>query len=134
MRVVREQRHNGTRTIIATQEPTIAPELLDLCNISIVHRFSSPAWMHVLRGHLAAAFSVGRNSEQDAGTLFNEIINLDVGESLLFSPSATMEADDGVVIALRGDRVKIRTRPRITEDGGRSVMGTQSGMTGHELW
>ena len=40
---VRQQRHLGTRIIIATQEPTLAPSLFDLCNVSIVHRFKSPA-------------------------------------------------------------------------------------------
>lgn len=40
---IREQRHNATRVIIATQEPTISEKLLDLCSISIVHRFNSPA-------------------------------------------------------------------------------------------
>lgn len=39
---IRLQRHNGTRIIISTQEPTISPGLLDLCSITIVHRFASP--------------------------------------------------------------------------------------------
>ncbi|RMY54380.1 hypothetical protein D0865_04752 [Hortaea werneckii] len=34
---IRMQRHNATRVIIATQEPTISERLLDLCSISIVH-------------------------------------------------------------------------------------------------
>ncbi|OQN95097.1 hypothetical protein B0A48_18829, partial [Cryoendolithus antarcticus] len=29
--IIREQRHNGTRVIIATQEPTVSEKLLDLC-------------------------------------------------------------------------------------------------------
>ena len=81
--------------------------------------------MQVLRGHLGGAFSCGPNSDQNAVTLFNDIVNLNVGESLLFSPSAMLEAEDGVVNALRGDRMKMKTRPRITEDGGRSIMGTR---------
>jgi len=40
---IREQRHNATRVLIATQEPTISEKLLDLCSVSIVYRFTSPA-------------------------------------------------------------------------------------------
>jgi hypothetical protein len=52
---IREQRHNAAGVIIATQEPTISEKLLDLCSISIVHRFNSPAWFTTLCGHLGAA-------------------------------------------------------------------------------
>ena len=45
--VIRLQRHLATRVIIATQEPTISPKLLDLCSMTIVHRFTSPAWLKV---------------------------------------------------------------------------------------
>ncbi|CAJ2511286.1 Uu.00g069110.m01.CDS01 [Anthostomella pinea] len=50
---IRLQRHEALRVIIATQEPTISPKLLDLCSITVVHRFQSPDWMRVLKGHLA---------------------------------------------------------------------------------
>jgi len=49
---IRLQRHLGTRVFISTQEPTISPALLDLCSITIVHRFSSPEWLKCLRQHL----------------------------------------------------------------------------------
>lgn len=42
--VIRQQRHLSSRVVIATQEPTVAGDLLDLCNVSIVHRFNSPQW------------------------------------------------------------------------------------------
>ncbi|KAK0890343.1 hypothetical protein LTR91_025477 [Friedmanniomyces endolithicus] len=49
---IREQRHIGTRVIISTQEPTISEKLLDLCSISIVHQFKSPAWFRSKRRSL----------------------------------------------------------------------------------
>lgn len=52
---IRVQRHIGARVIISTQEPTISPSLLDLCSVTIVHRFSSPEWLGVLKKHLAGA-------------------------------------------------------------------------------
>jgi hypothetical protein len=50
---IRLQRHLGIRIFISTQEPTISPKLLDLCSMTIVHRFTSPDWLRCLRGHLA---------------------------------------------------------------------------------
>ena len=40
--VVRLQRHMGVRVIVSTQEPTISTDLLNLCSVTIVHRFTSP--------------------------------------------------------------------------------------------
>ena len=53
----KRERHLGSRIIISTQEPTISPELLDLCSMILVHRFTSPEWMRCLRAHLAAVSS-----------------------------------------------------------------------------
>ena len=46
---VRLQRHLGARILISTQEPTISSDLLSLCSVTIVHRFSSPAWVRALQ-------------------------------------------------------------------------------------
>lgn len=50
---IRLQRHLGARVLISTQEPTISSKLLDLCSVTIVHRFTSPDWLRMLSGHLA---------------------------------------------------------------------------------
>ncbi|POS81357.1 hypothetical protein DHEL01_v200238 [Diaporthe helianthi] len=52
---IRLQRHLGARVVISTQEPTVSPRLLDLCSVTIVHRFTSPEWLRALRRHLAGA-------------------------------------------------------------------------------
>ncbi|KAJ0123690.1 hypothetical protein J7T55_012159 [Diaporthe amygdali] len=52
---IRLQRHLGARVIISTQEPTVSPKLLDLCSVTVVHRFTSPEWLRALRRHLAGA-------------------------------------------------------------------------------
>jgi len=120
--VIREQRHKGARVLIATQEPTISPKLLDLCSMTLVHRFTSPEWMHALQGHLAGASMVRENNKKDAQDLFREIVNLNVGEHLLFSPSAMLDLIGGKATKLGLNHVKCKTRPRITTDGGRSIM------------
>ncbi|KAL2157952.1 hypothetical protein VTH06DRAFT_5007 [Thermothelomyces fergusii] len=115
---IRLQRHLGTRVIIATQEPTISPKLLDLCSVTIVHRFTSPDWLNALKRHLAGVASSSRLLEKtkelstgddgDGGEgkgvdgigsltlndadpmleLFSKIVGLRVGEALVFAPSA----------------------------------------------
>jgi hypothetical protein len=118
---VRLQRHLGARIIISTQEPTISTDLLNLCSVTIVHRFSSPEWLRILQHHVAAAadspFSVKENSakkkisqsqengdaeESSATSLFKQIVSLRVGEALLFSPSAVIRMvarkDGGVTV------------------------------------
>ncbi|KAG6066588.1 hypothetical protein E4U16_004702 [Claviceps sp. LM84 group G4] len=106
---IRLQRHLGARVIIATQEPTISPKLLDLCSITIVHRFTSPDWLQSLKKHLAAAQPnliqsssteiaesgdhVAILNRPDALTaLFARIVALRQGEALLFCPSALIGA------------------------------------------
>ncbi|KAM0249659.1 hypothetical protein ACHAQJ_008956 [Trichoderma viride] len=112
---IRLQRHLGLRVIISTQEPTISPKLLDLCSITIVHRFTSPDWLQSLKKHLAGAsiappandqptsngLSNGdtkndlvklRPSPNDLATeLFSKIVALRRGEALLFCPSAIID-------------------------------------------
>lgn len=96
LKTIREQRHQATRVIIATQEPTINTQLLDLFSITMVHRCTSPAWFAILKKHVAGIFLNGdtrHNSEDSDGTndgqaLFKQIVGLKLGESLLFCPTA----------------------------------------------
>ena len=91
--LIRQQRHLAMRVIISTQgkpfvnvinnfhliallisEPTVVPPvLLDLCTVSILHRFSSPAWWQHLIQHVSADFS-----HSDA---FDKIVRLQVSYS-----------------------------------------------------
>lgn len=117
---IRMQRHLGARILISTQEPTISPKLLDLCSITIVHRFSSPDWLNVLTKHLAGISKVAKLTkgvddlgvdDEDEGTsrhglrgisvssdepildLFSQIVELRTGEALVFAPSAIVSLD-----------------------------------------
>ncbi|ETI28331.1 hypothetical protein G647_00780 [Cladophialophora carrionii CBS 160.54] len=120
--IVRQQRHLGTRIIIATQEPTLAPSLLDLCNVSIVHRFNSPAWFEVLRRHLAGAHLCHDHRDP---ALFEMIIGLKTGQALVFCPSAMLDAsaEEGVR-RLNDAFIRIQIRNRVTADGGRSILAS----------
>jgi DNA helicase HerA-like ATPase len=122
LKIIRQQRHEGARVVIATQEPSINLRLLDLCNITMVHRFTSPAWFAVLKEHIAAMKGI------DDQKVFEEIVRLKVGESLLFCPTAaTATAEASNELTTMGTRYfKFRTRTRQTADGGRSKLADGS--------
>ena len=142
--VIRLQRHLATRVIISTQEPTISPKLLELSSMTIVHRFTSPQWLATLRSHLAGASSsiegeaIGKQQQEqeqkqqqdkgrrrDVGSIFETIVNLNVGEALLFSPSAMLSVkNDGEIDKLGMAYLKVRVRKRMTADGGRSILAS----------
>jgi hypothetical protein len=125
---IRMQRHHATRVVIATQEPTISGRLLDLCNTSIVHRFTSPAWFEAIKGHLGGASSlVASPAEHKA--MFESIVSLGTGESFVFSPFSFLCYSDGKEQPLGTNVMKMKTRKREGKDLGRSKMaGEKSGM------
>ena len=147
--VIRLQRHLGARIVISTQEPTISPSLLDLCSVTIAHRFTSPHWMCSLKAHLAALATnspqldsdtecYSANTNELSGSyskkkaidrIFGEIVRLRVGEALLFAPTAIvglrLDSNGSTETKRLGTEfIKIRVRNRLTEDGGKSVMAT----------
>lgn len=189
LRSVREQRHKALRIVVATQEPTINPSLLDLCSVTIAHRFTSPQWMEMLKKHIgglavlghsdsypelrrqsgSAASSApftcdgnwGNSSDHEssqgsdntdgladsasdpsghssnttdpgsiapepptirartASDVFEAVMGLDVGQGLVFSPAAIL-SPTGRKMGPKFFKVKVR--PRISNDGGRSIM------------
>ena len=144
---IRLQRHLGVRTIISTQEPTVSPALLDLCSVTIAHRFTSPEWLRSLRSHLAAvadcsyhepAFGSGDalggkttdlwRKNESAERIFAEIVKLRVGEAILFAPDAMVAFEVGSCAwepqRLGAGFLKVRVRKRLTLDGGKSVMAS----------
>ena len=134
--IIRLQRHLATRVIIATQvghhrpivtrspcsphvqEPTVIPStMLDLASFIICHRFTSPSWCR----HLARHVSAGDNAE--TAQWFQDVMLLATGQCVVFSPSAlVMSSNDSSVRLLGRDYLKLRVRPRLTLDGGTSLL------------
>jgi len=146
-KTIREQRHKGTRIIVATQEPTIGTEFLDLCDMTIAHRFTSPEWFRILQNKVGGASkdaqmrrkkalaaltnqddnsnSMQQDDDQALMSLLDEIMTLKVGESLLFSSTAMLDVKGDQITELGSAYVKLKTRTRISKDGGQSKTAIQ---------
>ncbi|KAI9808443.1 MAG: hypothetical protein M1826_004153 [Phylliscum demangeonii] len=137
--VIRLQRHLATRVIVSTGEPTILLSLLELSSVTIVHCFTSPQWFYTLRSHLAGISETGapsdvdstdeaspteKEAKRDVRSIFNSIVNLDVGEALLFAPSAMLAVGRGVIEKLGMACLNVRIRYRLSADGGRSFVAS----------
>ncbi|PTB79081.1 hypothetical protein M440DRAFT_1885 [Trichoderma longibrachiatum ATCC 18648] len=143
---IRVQRHLGIRVIISTQEPTISPKLLDLCSTTIVHRFTSPAWMQALKQHLAGAsiapleeicdedddddfdhkvVKPGLTANELAIEIFSKIVALRRGEALLFCPSA--------IVDVRRSVTKLEKNPFDNDDGVKLEEGHEKKKTSSQL-
>ncbi|KAJ7169013.1 hypothetical protein C8R46DRAFT_1191598 [Mycena filopes] len=121
--IIRLQRHLATRIVIATQEPTVVPStILDLAAVIVCHRFSSPAWAAHLAKHVSSAGS-GKAEEWQT-----EVMLLATGDALVFAPAAAVTAGvNGEKVQLLGrEHLTLRVRPRLTLDGGASLLAVQS--------
>ncbi|KAK2752705.1 hypothetical protein FQN54_008083 [Arachnomyces sp. PD_36] len=116
--LIRQQRHLATRVVIATQEPTLSPSILDLCNVSIVHRFTSPAWFKALEGHLAGACLGVADGEGGSDEMFRKIVKLRTGEAFVFCPSAIL---DLLTIKSRAERSRSSADRSSSEGSGEVV-------------
>ncbi|KIM68689.1 hypothetical protein SCLCIDRAFT_1208887 [Scleroderma citrinum Foug A] len=124
--LTREQRHLAMRVIISTQEPTVIPPvLLDLCTVSILHRFSSPSWWEHLSKHVSADIS-----GDDA---FSRVVKLETGEAIVLAPSGFgvfPDAPAGGKSSVAVPKLNqfgrryllMKTRRRVTQDGGSSIL------------
>ncbi|PIL36894.1 hypothetical protein GSI_00584 [Ganoderma sinense ZZ0214-1] len=126
--LIRQQRHLAMRVVISTQEPTaVPPVLIDLVSIAIFHRFSSPAWWEAVAKRVCADVSTAE--------AFERVVKLKTGQALVLCPSGlglfatTRKTASGAVVhgkaqvAHFGRRyLLIKTRRRITVDGGASIM------------
>jgi hypothetical protein len=152
--IIRQQRHLAARIIISTQEPTVVPSsMLDLLSYIICHRFQSPSWVRHLSAHISTppSTTTGAQSSGDAvvgleaeeaplsGNISTHIstttgaqswgdvvIGLETGEALLFSPNALCADGSGQPVKLGNGHVHLFTRPRITRDGGQSILAVGS--------
>ncbi|KAE8380205.1 hypothetical protein BDV26DRAFT_279704 [Aspergillus bertholletiae] len=122
LNIIRQQRHLGVRTVISTQEPTISPRLIDLCSMTIIHRFTSPEWYRTIQKHVTIGGPSNNNSPDECLDGLQEIAHLRTGEALIFAPSAYLLDGEGSMIGAANKVFKMAIRKRITWDGGRTIL------------
>lgn len=121
--IARLMRHDGIRLIVGTQSPlALAPELLELVTVAIIHRFHSKDWFTYLKVKIPLD-----------DTAFDQLLDLEPGEALIFTSAHQIgrrerDQDKHVEKAEKhnchyGRNVfKLKIRPRITVDIGGSVV------------
>ena len=98
----------------------IPSTMLDLASFVICHRFTSPSWCR----HLAQHVSAGDNAE--TAQWFQDVMLLATGQCVVFSPSAlVMKSNNNSVRLLGRGYLKLRVRPRLTQDGGASLLAVE---------
>jgi DNA helicase HerA-like ATPase len=114
-RVIRLQRHLGARVVISIQEPTVSTDLIALCSVTVIHRFTSPAWYNALKKHI--------NAMDDDDKIMHDIEGLETGEAIVYAPNAVLDRnEDGTLVKATGCLLRLNIRDRVTLDGGESIM------------
>ncbi|KAI3226779.1 hypothetical protein DTO012A9_9299 [Penicillium roqueforti] len=120
--IIRQQRHLGVRIIISTQEPTISPQLIDLCSLTVIHRFTSPQWYKTIEKHVPMGGEIAPHQADSAKKGLSRIARLRTGEAIVFAPSAHLVGEDGNIMNFQNEPFKVMIRKRITWDSGRSIV------------
>ncbi|KAF2685473.1 hypothetical protein K458DRAFT_301216 [Lentithecium fluviatile CBS 122367] len=128
LHTVRLQRHFGARIVISTQEPTLLTDLIALCSIIVIHRFSSPEWFSAIKRHIPI-------DVKDRENLMRTIECLKTGTALVYAPNAVLgwktsgskDGEDNItrragLVMGTGRMMKVSVRKRITSDGGQSIL------------
>ena len=98
----RLMRHDGLRLAVSSQSPkTLAPELLELISVCVLHRFHSPDWLKYLSAKLPLPPTLG-----------GPIAALTPGRALVFAAAPIFAKSPPTNL------VRLRIRPRITGDHG----------------
>ena len=122
----------------------VPPKFLDLCSFVIAHKFSSPTWLNHLKVHISVEnaewLSKVRERHTSPWTSLKhriKVITLRPGEAMVFAPAALIfrqvpqnemfgTTHTEPVVPLGQGYLKVKSRARITTDGGRSVLATAS--------
>ena len=116
LQTIRLQRHYGARVIISTQEPTLLTDLIALCSVTVIHRFSSPEWLSAVKRHIPTA-------AEEREDLMLRIESLTTGQAILYSPTAVFgRGVGGELVTGTSKLFNVSIRKRLTGDGGQSVL------------
>jgi hypothetical protein len=73
--IARQMRHDGIRLVVGTQSPrALAPELLELVTVAVIHRFHSKDWFSYLKDKIPLE-----------NAAWDRLLDLNPGEALVFA-------------------------------------------------
>ncbi|MFF2317537.1 ATP-binding protein [Arthrobacter sp. NPDC058097] len=99
---VREMRHKGMSILVASQDPPSVPvSLIELSDVVVLHKMTSPAWLKHIQKANAALNSLRPES----------LAHLQPGEAYVWAGKA-------VDLAFTRNAVRVSLRPRVTRHGG----------------
>lgn len=105
--IARMMRHDGIRLVVSTQNPeALAPELLELSTIAVLHQFTSPDWFNHLQKKLPL-----RNAA------FDRIAALEQGQAVVYARRHAVKSNTDFS-ELGTNIFPISIRKRITRDYG----------------
>lgn len=124
---VRLMRHEGIRVAISSQNPQVlAPELLELVTVAIIHRFHSSDWFSYLKAKIPLKAPDAEQhlyvGNSDDYTL-EAIRCLPSGQAIVFAASSNIKG------LARASTIRVSMRPRLTADRGASRANTISAST-----
>jgi hypothetical protein len=103
----------------------VPASVLGLLSWMICHRFSSPGWVSHLKHHICAEEE--QREKTDGQTEWGKrVMILRTGEALLYSPASLFTTEGGEVVRLSTGYAIIKTRSRLTSDGGASLLATET--------
>ena len=122
-------------------EPTVVPSvLIDLCSVTIFHRFSSPSWWEHIIKHISADVSatgfdlvvklkVWIHFVFESGRLsaYTVLRSIQTGEAVVLAPSGLYVSNSGskdIKDVMQYGRLFlcVRIRQRVTKDVGASIL------------
>jgi hypothetical protein len=103
----------------------VPASVLDLLSWIICHRFSSPGWVKHLKNHICVEEEGDERNDSKAAKWGKQVMTLRTGEALLYSPASLFATAKGQTAPLGTGYAVIMTRPRLTSDGGASLLATE---------
>jgi len=111
VRLVRQMRHYGIRTLVSTQNPTVLhSELLELCSFAFLHRFHSPDWFKYLQAKLQLP--------KDSVPI---ISNLKTGEAIVYSSRSVFSKPSPSAV-VGANLYRVLVKERVTRDCGATTL------------
>jgi hypothetical protein len=103
----------------------VPASVLDLLSWIICHRFSSPSWVKHLKNHICVEEEGDEGNDSKVVKWGKQVMMLRTGEALLYSPASLFATAKGKTVPLGTGYAVILTRPRLTSDGGASLLATE---------